>query len=88
MTCNRGFYRVARTDLIDFTVDASPPKQGTWLPGTRIPVYAPEKLREAKPDIVLILPWNLKDEIITAHSYIHEWGGRFAVPIPRVEFVA
>lgn len=81
-------YCGVRTDLIDFTVDASPHKQGTWLPGTRIPVYAPEKLREAKPDIVLILPWNLKDEIVAAHSYISEWGGRFAVPIPRVEFVA
>ncbi|MCG9083917.1 class I SAM-dependent methyltransferase [Laribacter hongkongensis] len=81
-------YCGVRTDLIDFTVDASPHKQGTWLPGTRIPVYAPEKLREAKPDVVLILPWNLKDEIVAAHSYIGEWGGRFAVPIPRVEFVA
>ena len=53
-------YCGVRTDLIDFTVDASPHKQGTWLPGTRIPVYALEKLREAKPDIVLILPWNLR----------------------------
>ena len=81
-------YCGVRTDLIDFTVDASPHKQGTWLPGTRIPVYAPQKLREAKPDIVLILPWNLKDEIIAAHGYIRAWGGRFAVPIPRVEFVS
>ena len=81
-------YCGVRTDLIDFTVDASPHKQGTWLPGTHIPVYAPEKLHEAKPDIVLILPWNLKDEIVATHSYISEWGGRFAVPIPRVEFVA
>ena len=81
-------YCGVRTDLIDFTVDASPHKQGTWLPGARIPVFAPEKLREAKPDIVLILPWNLKDEIVAAHGYIGEWGGRFAVPIPRVEFVA
>lgn len=80
-------YCGVRTDLIEFTVDASPHKQGTWLPGTRIPVYAPEKLLEAKPDIVLILPWNLKDEIVTAHAYISEWGGRFAVPIPRVEFI-
>lgn len=76
-----------RTDLIDFTVDISPHKQGTWLPGTRIPVFAPEKLRELKPDIVLILPWNLKEEILADHSYVREWGGRFAVPIPQVEFV-
>ena len=61
--------------------------QGTWLPGTRIPVFAPEKLAEVKPDIVLILPWNLKDEIIIAHEYIRDWGGRLAVPIPRVEFI-
>lgn len=81
-------YCGVRTDLIDFTVDASPHKQGTWLPGTRIPVYGPEKLREARPDIVLIFPWNLKDEIVSAHSYIREWGGRFAVPIPRVGFLS
>ena len=80
-------YCGVRTDLIDFTVDLSPHKQGTWLPGTRIPVFAPQKLREAKPDIVLILPWNLKDEIVAAHDYVRAWGGRFAVPIPRVEFV-
>ena len=81
-------YCGVRTDFIDFTVDASPHKQGTWLPGTRIPVFAPSKLREAKPDIVLILPWNLKTEIMAEHSYIAEWGGRFAVPIPRVEYVS
>jgi SAM-dependent methyltransferase len=81
-------YCGVRTDLIDFTVDASPHKQGTWLPGSRIPVYAPEKLREVRPDVVLILPWNLKDEIVAAHGYIREWGGRFAVPIPRVEWLA
>jgi C-methyltransferase C-terminal domain/Putative zinc binding domain/Methyltransferase domain len=80
-------YCGVRTDLIDFTVDSSPHKQGTWLPGTRIPVYAPDKLRETRPDIVLILPWNLKEEIVAAHSYIREWGGRFAVPIPSVEFL-
>ena len=81
-------YCGVRTDLIHFTVDASPHKQGTWLPGTRIPVYAPERLTEAKPDIVLILPWNLQEEIVAAHGYIREWGGRFAVPVPHVEFVA
>lgn len=81
-------YCGVRTDLIDFTVDANPHKQGTWLPGTRIPVYEPEKLREFKPDIVLILPWNLKNEIVAANAYVREWGGRFAVPIPAVEFVS
>jgi hypothetical protein len=80
-------YCGVRTDLIEFTVDASPHKQGTWLPGTRIPVFAPEKIRETKPDFVLILPWNLKDEIVSEHGYIREWGAQFVVPIPQVEFV-
>jgi SAM-dependent methyltransferase len=72
-----------RTDFLDYTVDANPYKQGKYTPGTRIPIYAPEKLRETKPDYVLILPWNLKDEIIRQASYILEWGGRFVVPIPE-----
>ena len=73
-----------RTDFIDFTVDANPYKQGKFTPGTRIPILAPERIREARPDYVLILPWNLKDEISTAAAYIREWGGRFVVPIPEV----
>jgi 2-polyprenyl-3-methyl-5-hydroxy-6-metoxy-1,4-benzoquinol methylase len=73
-----------RTDFLDFTVDANPYKQGKFTPGTRIPILAPEQLRAARPDYVLILPWNLKDEISRAASYIAEWGGRFVVPIPDV----
>jgi hypothetical protein len=73
-----------RTDFLDFTVDRNPYKQGRFTPGTRIPIFAPEKLREAKPDYVLILPWNLKDEIMEQESQIREWGGRFVVPIPEV----
>jgi SAM-dependent methyltransferase len=73
-----------RTDFLDFTVDANPYKQGKFTPGTRIPILAPEAIRAAKPDYVLILPWNLKDEISRAASYIAEWGGRFVVPIPEV----
>lgn len=73
-----------RTDFLDFTVDANPYKQGKFTPGTRIPILAPERIREAKPDYVLILPWNLKDEISRSASYISEWGGRFVVPIPNV----
>ncbi len=73
-----------RTDFLDFTVDANPYKQGKFTPGTRIPILAPEQIRVAKPDYVLILPWNLKDEITRAMSYIGEWGGRFVVPIPDV----
>jgi hypothetical protein len=73
-----------RTDFLDFTVDANPYKQGKFTPGTRIPILPPEAIRQAKPDYVLILPWNLKDEISKAASYISDWGGRFVVPIPEV----
>lgn len=74
-----------REDFIAYTVDRNPLKQGRYTPGTHIPILAPEKIRETKPDYVLILPWNLKEEICKQHAYIAEWGGRFVVPIPRVE---
>jgi len=73
-----------RQDFLDFTVDRSPHKFGRYTPGTHIPILHPDALREARPDFVLILPWNLKDEIMSKHDYIREWGGRFVVPIPRV----
>jgi SAM-dependent methyltransferase len=76
-----------RTDFIDFTVDRNTYKQGRYLPGTHIPIHAPEKIREARPDYVLILPWNFKDEIIGQLSYIREWGGKFVIPIPEVRVV-
>jgi SAM-dependent methyltransferase len=75
-------------DLIDYTVDKSPHKQGTALPGTHIPVFAPSRIEETKPDYVLILPWNLQDEVISEMACVHEWGGRFIVPIPEVAVVA
>ena len=74
-----------RTDFLDYTVDRNPYKQGKFLPGTHIPIFAPDKIRETKPDYVLILPWNLKAEIKEQVSYIRDWGGRFVVPIPEVE---
>ncbi len=74
-----------RTDFLDYTVDRSPHKQGNFLPGTHIPIYHPEKIRETKPDYVLILPWNLKKEISKQMAYIGEWGGMFVTPIPEVE---
>ena len=73
-----------RSDFLDFTVDKSPQKQGMFLPGTHIPIAAPEKIFETKPDYVLILPWNLRDEIVTQMSGIAAWGGKFVVPIPQV----
>jgi hypothetical protein len=73
-----------RTDFLDYTVDRNPYKHGKFLPGTHIPIHPPEKIRETKPDYVLILPWNFKDEIMTQMAGIREWGGRFVVPIPEV----
>jgi len=74
-------------DLIDFAVDRSPHKQGLLLPGSRIPVYAPERVALEKPDYLLILPWNLKDEIIGEMQHIRAWGGRFATAIPRLQII-
>jgi SAM-dependent methyltransferase len=78
-------YCGVRGDFIDFTVDKSPHKQGRFLPGSRIPIRAPEAIFEEKPDYVLILPWNLSDEISAQMAGIRAWGGRFVVAIPEVE---
>jgi SAM-dependent methyltransferase len=72
-----------RTDFIEFTVDRNPYKQGRFLPGTHIPIYAPERIDEYKPDYILILPWNFKDEILAQLAYARDWGARFIVPIPE-----
>jgi 2-polyprenyl-3-methyl-5-hydroxy-6-metoxy-1,4-benzoquinol methylase len=77
-------YCGVRTDFIDYTVDRNPHKQGNYLPGTLIPIYHPDKIKETKPDYVFILPWNLKDEIMDQMSFIGEWGGQFVVPIPEL----
>jgi hypothetical protein len=73
-----------RTDFVEFTVDRSPHKQGLYLPGTLIPIRDPQELRRARPDYVVILPWNLKDEIMEQIAFIRGWGGKFVVPIPSV----
>jgi 2-polyprenyl-3-methyl-5-hydroxy-6-metoxy-1,4-benzoquinol methylase len=70
-------------DFLDYTVDLSPHKQGHFLPGTHLPIYAPERIRQTHPDYVLILPWNLRDEIMSQLGEIRQWGGRFIVPIPQ-----
>ncbi|MCH9610653.1 MAG: hypothetical protein S4CHLAM81_06290 [Chlamydiales bacterium] len=72
---------------IPYTVDRNPYKQNRFLPGTKIPIHAPEKIRETKPDYVLILPWNLKEEIMGELAYIREWGGKFVTAIPKLEVV-
>ena len=74
-----------RSDFIDYVVDRSPHKQGCYLPGSHIPICTPEKLKETKPDYLLVLPWNLKDEIMDQTAYIRDWGGKFLVPIPQVK---
>jgi len=71
------------TDFIAYSVDLNPHKQNTYLPGSRIPVFAPDKIRETKPDYILITPWNIQNEIIKQLDYIHEWGGKFIVAIPE-----
>lgn len=73
-----------REDFIDYVVDRSPFKQGKLLPGSHIPIEAPERIAETRPDYVLVLPWNLKDEIATQLSFVREWGGRLVVPVPEV----
>lgn len=73
-----------RTDFIDYAADRSPLKQGKLLPGTRIPIEPPERIRETRPDYVLVLPWNIKDEIARQLAFVKEWGGKLFVPIPEV----
>ena len=80
-------YCGVRADFLDYTVDRSPHKQGLCLPGTRIPIRAPEAIFETRPDYVLILPWNLRDEIAGQMAGIRDWGGRFLVAIPSVRLL-
>jgi SAM-dependent methyltransferase len=77
-------YCGVREDFIDYTVDRNPYKQGRFLPGTHIPIHHPDRIRETRPDYVMILPWNLKDEIMEQLACVRAWGGRFVVPIPEV----
>jgi SAM-dependent methyltransferase len=76
-----------RTDFLDYTVDRNPYKHGKYLPGTHIPIFPPEKIAETKPDYILILPWNLKDEIMSQLAYTRAWGAKFVVPIPEVSII-
>ncbi len=80
-------YCGVRSDFIDYIVDRSPHKQGLYMPGVRLPIYAPDKVRETRPDYVLILAWNLKDEVMAQMDFVREWGARFIVPIPEVMVV-
>jgi SAM-dependent methyltransferase len=77
-----------RSDLLSYTVDRSPVKQGKFLPGTHIPIYAPERLAQTKPDYILVLPWNLREEISRQLGYVASWGGKLVFPIPELEVVS
>jgi hypothetical protein len=72
-------------DLVDYAVDRSPHKQGLFLPGSRLPIHHPDRVAETRPDYLLILPWNLRTEIMTQMAAIRAWGGRFVVPVPEVQ---
>jgi SAM-dependent methyltransferase len=72
-----------RSDLLAYTVDRNPYKHGRYLPGTHVPIFATDRIRETRPDLVLVLPWNLRDEIVEQLAYIREWGGKFIIPIPQ-----
>jgi hypothetical protein len=74
-------------DFLDFTVDRNPYKHGRFTPGMRIPIRPVEAIAEARPDYVMILPWNLKDEIVRQMRFIGDWGGKFVVPIPEIEVI-
>jgi hypothetical protein len=76
-----------RTDFLDYTVDRNPYKHGKFLPGTGIPIYPVSRIEETRPDYVLVLPWNLKDEIIRQMKHIRDWGGKFIVPIPELTVI-
>ena len=76
-----------RTDFVEFTVDRNPYKHGRFLPGTHIPIYSVDQIRARKPDYVLILPWNLKEEIVSQLAYVREWGAKFIVPIPKAKIL-
>jgi SAM-dependent methyltransferase len=74
-------------DFLDYTVDISPHKQGRFLPGTHIPICHPDRIRQTRPDYILIFPWNLRDEILRQTAYVRQWGGRFVIPIPTTEVI-
>jgi hypothetical protein len=74
-----------RTDFVDYTVDRNPNKYGNFLPGTRIPIYHPDRIRETRPDYLLILIWNMREEVMKQMAHLREWGGKFVVPIPQVK---
>ncbi len=77
-----------RTDLLEYTVDRNPYKHGHFTPGTRIPIHAPDLIAQDRPDVVLVLPWNLETEITEQLSYVTEWGGQIVYPLPSLHWAS
>ena len=80
-------YAGIKNDLISYVCDAAPSKQGKFLPGSHIPILSPVVFKESRPDTILILPWNIADEVIDQNSYVREWGGKFVVAIPEIRII-
>lgn len=80
-------YCGVKHDLVDFVVDANPHKQNKFLPASHIPVLSDSVIREQKPDFMLVLPWNIKEEIMSQLEYIRDWGGKFVIPIPALQII-
>jgi hypothetical protein len=80
-------YCGVKKDLVEYVVDANPNKQGKWLPGSHVPVVNEAFIKTSKPDFVVVLPWNIKKEVIRQLAYIKDWGGRFVILIPNLEII-
>jgi hypothetical protein len=80
-------YAGVKPDLLAYVCDAAPSKQGKYMPGSHIPILKPAMLRERRPDIVLILPWNIAKEVIRENAVVREWGGKFAVAVPKLSVI-
>ena len=80
-------YAGVTPDLVSFVCDAAPSKQGKYMPGSHIPIFPPHILRERRPDVIMILPWNLTEEVISQNSYVREWGGKFVTAIPQIRII-
>ncbi len=80
-------YAGVKPDLLPYVCDAAPSKQGKFLPGSHIPILSQDILRERRPDVVLILPWNIAEEVVAQYAYVREWGGKFAIPIPHFHVI-
>jgi len=77
-----------QSDLVSYTVARSPHKQGKFRPGTHIPIFEPERIRQTRPDYILILPWNIKEEVMAQMAHVRDWGAKFVIPIPEAQVLS